>query len=82
MVFNLGGDDMVALLPVGKGNTLDGPVVGFAPAGGEVDVRVCAKRLCDLRTGNVNRIFGSACDAVNGGGIAKVFRMIRDHWVG
>ena len=33
----LGGDDVVALLPVGEGRALDGPVIAFRTAGGKVD---------------------------------------------
>ena len=38
MVLDLRSDDMVALLPVRKGHSLDRPVVGLASPGGEIDL--------------------------------------------
>ncbi len=80
MVLDLRCDDMVAPLPVRKRHPLDRPVVRLAPAGGEINlVRVGTQCLCRLHPCCINRLLRVAGNAVDGGGIAKMFREVGDH---
>ena len=80
VMLNGGGDDVVALVPLGKGCALDGPVVALAAPGGEVNLRgLRADGLCHLLAGCVHGPAGVPAGGVDAGGVAVDFAEIGKH---
>ncbi len=81
VVLDGGGDDVVALLAVGKGHALERPVIAFAAAGGEVHFfGVAVQRGRYLLAGGVERLARIQTGGMNAVGVAVAFRKIGKHF--
>ena len=68
LVFNLGGDDVLALAAVEVGGTLDGQVVGLGSTGSPDDFpRVAVEQVCHLTAGVLHCLLGLPAEAVGAG---------------
>ena len=80
MVLDRGRDDVIALLPPGKRGTLDRPVVGLGPAGGEVDLLGTGPEgTGDLFPGFLDRFPCLAGDRIDRGRVPVLLLEIRSH---
>ena len=82
VVFNGGGDDMVAFVFMLIGHAAQRPVIAFGGAGGEENfARRGADGVCHLLSGMVDGFFGLPGETVYAGGVAKMLGKIRRHGV-
>ena len=80
-MFRGDGDQVVALLSVGRGHALEGEVVALGGAAGENDgPRLGADQVGDLFAGQVHRLFGFLAEHVlPTGGVAVLLGEVRQH---
>ena len=79
-MFYLTGDNVVAFIPVGMGDTYDGMVVGFSPSAGKNDFfRSAAEQGSNLVTGDDHCLMRLDAKPVAAGRIAEIFFQKRPH---
>ena len=80
VVLNGSGDDVFSFADVGKGNSLQCPVVRLGTACGEVDlIWLCVDGGCNLCTRFVNRSLVLLADTVHRRRVAELLGKVRKH---